>query len=53
MNPNFKVALTGTAVLAATGACSEKKTEPRKPLNVVYIMCDDHSYQTISAYDRR
>ncbi|MBP5629355.1 MAG: sulfatase [Bacteroidaceae bacterium] len=21
-----------------------------KPLNIVYIMCDDHSYQTISAY---
>ena len=23
-----------------------------KQLNIVYIMCDDHSYQTISAYDR-
>ena len=22
-------------------------------MNVVYIMCDDHSYQTISAYDQR
>ena len=22
-------------------------------MNILYIMCDDHSYQTISAYDRR
>lgn len=25
----------------------------KKPMNIVYIMSDDHSYQTISAYDRR
>lgn len=25
----------------------------KKPMNIVYIMCDDHSYQTISAYDNR
>lgn len=25
----------------------------QKPLNIVYIMSDDHSYQTISAYDHR
>ena len=24
--------------------------ESRKPLNIIYIMSDDHSYQTISAY---
>ena len=24
-----------------------------KPLNILYIMTDDHSFQTISAYDRR
>ena len=22
-------------------------------MNIVYIMCDDHSFQTISAYDQR
>lgn len=27
--------------------------DERKPMNIVYIMCDDHSYQTISAYDHR
>lgn len=25
----------------------------QKPMNILYIMCDDHSYQTISAYDKR
>ena len=39
------------AVLTS-GACKQQNP-PRKPLNVVYIMCDDHSYQTISAYDGR
>lgn len=24
-----------------------------KPMNIIYIMSDDHSYQTISAYDQR
>ncbi len=27
--------------------CAEK---PKKPMNIVFIMTDDHSYQTISAY---
>ena len=27
--------------------------EEEKPLNIIYIMCDDHSYQTVSAYDNR
>ncbi len=29
------------------GGCAEK---PKKPMNIVFIMTDDHSYQTISAY---
>lgn len=32
-------------------ACSEKPVE--KPLNIIYIMTDDHAYQTLSAYDTR
>lgn len=36
--------LAGTLLM--TG-CAEKK---EKPLNIVFIMTDDHSYQTISAY---
>lgn len=31
----------------------EGRERDRKPLNIVFIMCDDHSYQTISSYDDR
>ncbi|MBP3203266.1 MAG: sulfatase [Bacteroidales bacterium] len=44
------LALTG---MASAAACNTSQKAPEGPLNVVYIMCDDHSYQTISAYDRR
>lgn len=43
--------MAGTAILSLTG-CSDTKKED-KPMNILYIMCDDHSYQTISAYDTR
>ena len=29
----------------------EGDKEAVKPMNILYIMCDDHSYQTLSAYD--
>lgn len=48
--------LTGATMLTSLPACGGgKKAEQnnKKPMNVVYIMCDDHSFQTISAYDRR
>ena len=32
-------------------SCKEKVEEKR--MNILFIMCDDHSYQTISAYDNR
>lgn len=35
--------------LAAT-ACAQQSVVERKPLNIIHIMTDDHSYQTISAY---
>ncbi|MBO6027575.1 MAG: sulfatase-like hydrolase/transferase, partial [Bacteroidales bacterium] len=53
MPSNFRFALTGATALAAAGACTQREAAPQPPLNVVYIMCDDHSYQTISAYDQR
>ncbi len=34
-------------------SCKGQKPVEKKPMNIVYIMCDDHSFQTISAYDRR
>ena len=37
--------------LTATN-CLFAKEAPKK-LNIIYIMSDDHSYQTISAYDKR
>ena len=44
-------ALTAPALHAATP--SDNNNGGKKPMNIVYIMCDDHSYQTISAYDQR
>ncbi len=34
-------------------ACQEKKKETNKPLNIVYIMTDDHTQQIMSCYDKR
>jgi len=46
--------LTGAAALASMSSCkSENKEAAPKPMNIIYIMSDDHSYQTISAYDQR
>lgn len=48
--------LAGTAALSSLAACGTPKkpaAEAKKPMNIVYIMCDDHSFQTISAYDQR
>ena len=55
---NLLPALTGiTALTALTGcgdnASKQKVQAPSEPMNILYIMCDDHSYQTISAYDQR
>lgn len=43
------------AGLAALNGCmgGVKETEQRKPLNIVYIMTDDHAQQMMSCYDRR
>jgi len=38
------------ASVVPMASCGDKKEEA-KPMNILYIMCDDHSYQTISAYD--
>ena len=40
---------------ASLGACAgnQAKSGPDKPLNIIYIMSDDHSYQTMSCYDNR
>jgi arylsulfatase A-like enzyme len=50
--------MTGTAAVMSLSAFtgpenSNNKKGDKKPFNIVYIMSDDHSYQTISAYDHR
>lgn len=46
--------VTGTVAVTSLSSCVAKKAElAEKPMNIVYIMCDDHSYQAISAYDQR
>lgn len=46
-----KIGLAAVATIAGFNSCA--KNSESKPLNVIYIMTDDHSYQTISAYDNR
>lgn len=43
------------AGLAVLNACSggNRKEERKKPLNIVYIMTDDHAQQMMSCYDQR
>ena len=38
-------AMTGAVALGALSSCKTKKGDeaPKKPMNIVYIMCDDHS----------
>ena len=54
MKTNQLFLLTGL-VAVTLPACvqKDKKGVSEKPMNILYIMCDDHSYQTISAYDHR
>ena len=43
--------LTGVAALPMLASCAGEEAKPEGPMNILFIMCDDHSYQTISAYD--
>lgn len=45
--------LTATGAIALGYAAQMMAQSAKKPMNIVYIMSDDHSYQTISAYDHR
>lgn len=44
---------TSTLCVGALSSCSQAEKSVVKPMNILYIMSDDHSYQTISAYDKR
>lgn len=43
---------TSLGLLGVLAGCKETVVE-KKPLNILFIMTDDHSYQTISSYDNR
>ncbi|MFV0591560.1 MAG: sulfatase [Draconibacterium sp.] len=48
----FKNLLQTGILLLTVIACQTKEVPVERP-NILYIMTDDHSYQTISAYDNR
>ena len=45
--------LLGVASLALLSSCNSKQANVEKPLNIVYIMTDDHTQQMMSCYDTR
>lgn len=46
---HIKLSMLPTLVLSATATKAAEQTAQARP-NILYIMCDDHSMQTISAY---
>lgn len=42
--------ITPAILLASCGAGQKESPADNKPLNIIHIMTDDHSYQTLSAY---
>lgn len=52
MNKNGIVLITGLSAVTATSCLTKEKVQ-EKDMNILFIMTDDHSYQTISAYDKR
>lgn len=53
MKREIYYSITGITALSCFGACQNKKEESNKPLNIVYIMTDDHTAQMMSCYDTR
>ena len=48
------VAAAATAGISGVTSCKKAEAkEPAKPLNIVYIMTDDHTAQMMSCYDKR
>lgn len=50
MNTTFSLSLAGLT-LAMSPASMMAQNRAQKPMNIVFIMSDDHAYQAISAYD--
>ena len=52
MNDN-RLLLGGVAAAAALAGCAGAPEQPRRPMNILYIMTDDHTQQMMSCYDTR
>ena len=52
MNRNLLLACGLASFAAGCTSSAPKEEKPEKP-NIIFIMTDDHSYQTLSAYDNR
>lgn len=52
-NPKLLYPLAGAALLASCGNKTSSSEDENKPLNIVYIMTDDHTRQMMSCYDQR
>lgn len=50
MNNTFRIGFFLTPAIIFTACGTGQQTEEQKPLNIIHIMTDDHSFQTISAY---
>ena len=46
-------AIAASTLVSATGCHSGKNDDQSKPMNIVYIMTDDHTAQMMSCYDKR
>lgn len=54
LQSNLFFPLAGVAAVASLASCAGKqKTAEQQPLNIVYIMTDDHTAQMMSCYDTR
>jgi arylsulfatase A-like enzyme len=54
LHPDLFIPLAGLASITSLASCSNaKKPEPQKPVNIVFIMTDDHTQQMMSCYDHR
>ena len=50
---SIKKLIYGSSALLVLASCSTKQQMENKPLNIVYIMTDDHTAQMMSCYDTR
>lgn len=50
MNRIIKTGVVLTPAIILSACVTTSKKEDKRPLNIIHIMTDDHSFQTISAY---